>query len=79
MLKSKICRAHIWNSVSVCLIALTAFLFIAIHAFAQSTPPTQTVLAQGIGKDVESVAKNAAENALIQVVGTFISNGQIFQ
>jgi len=30
------------------------------------------VVAQGIGSDVESAAKNAAENALTQVVGSFI-------
>lgn len=41
-------------------------------AFAQSDRAVQTVIAQGIGKDVESAAKNAAENALVQVVGSFI-------
>ncbi|MBM1169655.1 SH3 domain-containing protein [Microvirga arabica] len=32
----------------------------------------RTVLASGIGEDVEGASKNAAENALKQVVGTFI-------
>ncbi|WP_457089904.1 hypothetical protein [Microvirga sp. P5_D2] len=32
----------------------------------------KTVLASGIGEDVEGASKNAAENALKQVVGTFI-------
>ncbi|WP_114944818.1 hypothetical protein [Microvirga calopogonii] len=36
----------------------------------------QIVVAQGIGSDVESAAKNAAENALKQVVGTFIDAEQ---
>jgi predicted transglutaminase-like cysteine proteinase len=43
-------------------------------AFAQNDPATRTVIAQGVGKDVESAAKNAAENALTQVVGTFIQS-----
>ena len=46
-------------------------------ALAQSDRATQTVIAQGIGKDVESAAKNAAENALTQVVGTFIQTDKI--
>jgi uncharacterized protein len=33
---------------------------------------TQTVIAEGVGSNVESAAQNAAENALKQVVGTFI-------
>src|SRR5208282_2674611 len=41
-------------------------------AFAESNPAIQSVIAQGVGKDVESAAKNAAENALVQVVGSFI-------
>ena len=44
----------------------------------RSTPATQTVIVQGIGKDVESAAKNAAENALTQVAGTFIQSDKIF-
>ena len=31
-----------------------------------------TVIAEGVGSDVESASKNAAENALMQVVGSFI-------
>jgi hypothetical protein len=46
-------------------------------AFAQSSPAVQTVIAQGVGKDVEGAAKNAAENALTQVVGTFIQSDKI--
>jgi hypothetical protein len=37
----------------------------------------QTVIAQGVGKDIESAAKNAAENALIQVVGSFVQSDKI--
>ena len=33
---------------------------------------TQTIIAEGVGSTVESAAQNAAENALKQVVGTFI-------
>ena len=43
-------------------------------AFAQDDPGTGTAIAQGVGKDVGSAAKNAAENALTQVVGTFIQS-----
>jgi hypothetical protein len=45
-----------------------------------STQPgstTQTVVAQGLGKDVESAAKNAAENALMQVVGSFVQSDKM--
>ncbi len=38
----------------------------------------QTVIAQGVGSDVESASRNAAQNALKQVVGSFIdTNTQI--
>jgi hypothetical protein len=38
----------------------------------------QTVIAQGVGSDVESASKNAGQNALKQVVGSFIdTNTQI--
>lgn len=43
----------------------------------QPNRATQTIIAQGLGKDVESAAKNAAENALTQVVGTFIQSDKI--
>ena len=33
---------------------------------------TQTIIAEGVGSTVESAAQNAAENALKQVIGTFI-------
>ena len=33
----------------------------------------QTVIVNGLGSTVESAVKNAAENALIQVVGSFVS------
>jgi len=46
-------------------------------ALAQSDRAVQTVIAQGVGKDVESAAKNAAENALTQVVGTYIQSDKI--
>jgi hypothetical protein len=52
---------------------------------AQSTGATsdgrtvQTVVAEGVGSDVESASKNAAENALKQVVGTFIDADQQIQ
>jgi uncharacterized protein len=32
----------------------------------------KTIIAEGIGKDIESALKNAAENGLMQVVGTFV-------
>lgn len=32
----------------------------------------KTIIVEGVGSDVESAMKNAAENALMQVVGTFI-------
>jgi hypothetical protein len=49
----------------------------AHFALAQANRAIQTVIAQGVGKDVESAAKNAAENALTQVVGTFIQTDKI--
>lgn len=42
-------------------------------------PPVQTVLAQGMGTDVESATKNAAENALTQVVGSFIDTEKLLE
>ncbi|MGT2486602.1 hypothetical protein ACU4GA_12790 [Methylobacterium oryzae CBMB20] len=44
-----------------------------------SAPPTQTVIAQGMGTDVESATKNAAENALTQVVGSFIDTEKMLE
>ena len=35
-------------------------------------PLTKTVVVEGVGVDMESAAKNAAQNALTQVVGSFI-------
>ncbi|WP_426313864.1 hypothetical protein ACN9MF_20335 [Methylobacterium fujisawaense] len=43
------------------------------------TPPIQTVVAQGMGTDVESATKNAAENALTQVVGSFIDTEKMLE
>lgn len=41
-------------------------------------PDIETVIASGVGSTVESASRNAAENALTQVVGTFIdTNKQI--
>ncbi len=37
-------------------------------------PSTRTVVVEGLGTDLESAAKNAAENALTQVVGSFIDS-----
>ena len=45
---------------------------LSLRALAQNKDAVQTVVTQGIGKDVEAAAKNAAENALIQVVGSFV-------
>lgn len=40
-------------------------------------PPTRTVVVEGLGTDLESAAKNAAENALTQVVGSFIDSNTL--
>jgi len=48
-------------------------------AVAQEQTQTQTVIAQGIGSDIEGAAKNAAENALTQVVGTFIRQDKLLE
>ncbi|TXN29128.1 hypothetical protein [Methylobacterium sp. WL19] len=42
-------------------------------------PLIQTVVAQGMGTDVESATKNAAENALTQVVGSFIDTEKMLE
>jgi hypothetical protein len=52
-----------------CLAALTLF---AGLAQAQPDRPIRDVIVQGYGKDVADAAQNAAQNALIQVVGSFI-------
>lgn len=52
-----------------CLAALTLF---AGPAQAQPDPRIRDVIVQGYGKDVADAAQNAAQNALTQVVGSFI-------
>ena len=52
-----------------CLAALTLF---AGLAQAQPDRPIRDVIVQGYGKDVADAAQNAAQNALTQVVGSFI-------
>lgn len=39
---------------------------------ATQQPTMKTVIVEGVGTDIESAAKNAAQNALTQVVGSFI-------
>jgi hypothetical protein len=39
---------------------------------ASSNLKTKTIIADGVGSDIETASQNAAENALMQVVGTFI-------
>jgi len=43
------------------------------QAVANPAPGIQFVVAEGVGSDVESAVKSAAEQALRQVVGTFVS------
>lgn len=43
------------------------------QAIANTVPGIQVVVAEGVGSNVENAVKNAAEQALRQVVGTFVS------
>ena len=51
----------------------------AVSGTSPSNPTIKTVVAEGVGKDVESAAKNAAENALTQVVGSFIQTDTLMK
>jgi len=45
----------------------------------QPTPGIQTVIAEGLGKDLPSASQNAAQNALINVVGSFIDATKLLE
>lgn len=64
----------------VCLLLAVPFLqVLSLTSLATSDPATKVVIATGIGTDVESAAKNAAEKALTQVVGTFIDAEKLLE
>jgi len=52
-------------------LTLLVFLFNITAYATDDGMKTQTIMADGVGSDVESASQNAAENALMQVVGTF--------
>ena len=55
-------------------VLLSLALGLAAANVAAQAPIVSSVVAQGVGKDPELAAKNAAENALTQVVGQFIDS-----
>jgi hypothetical protein len=55
-------------------VILSLALGLAAANVAAQAPIVSSVVAQGVGKDPELAAKNAAENALTQVVGQFIDS-----
>lgn len=65
---SALVRPHHFSHVFATLILLLAAFL--PRAFAQGD--VEVVIASGVGSTVESASRNAAENALTQVVGTFI-------
>lgn len=70
-------KVSLWIFIAVAIATGVPTPWIPNPALAKSNPAVQTIIAQGVGKDVESAAKNAAENALTQVVGTFIQSDKI--
>ena len=60
------------NHKHVLLQCLAALVLFAGPAQAQTDRPIRDVIVQGYGKDVADAAQNAAQNALTQVVGSFI-------
>jgi hypothetical protein len=58
------------------LILLTTLLAISAHAEEKAT---QTVVVTGVGDSVETAAQNAAENALTQVVGSFVDTETLLE
>ncbi len=55
------------------ILAFFMFSVLSIGSYAQET---MTVVSEGMGSDVESAIQNAAETALIQVVGSFIDSSK---
>ena len=58
------------------ILAFFMFSVLSIGSYAQET---MTVVSEGVGSDVESAIQNAAETALIQVVGSFIDSSKAFE
>jgi len=54
-------------------VACSLIIFLPSVAPAEET---DTVIATGIGKDIEAAIKNAAENALTQIVGSFVDSNK---
>ena len=58
---------------------LALFLCLFLGGISAHGVEYQVVVSQGLGSSVESAAQNAAENALRQVVGSFIDSSQAIQ
>ena len=58
---------------------LLALLAVSQVAFAQTSPSVKEVFSDGYGRDVNEAAQNAAQNALSQVVGSFMDANKILE
>ena len=55
---------------------ILAFFISSVLSIGSYAQETMTVVSEGVGSDVESAIQNAAETALIQVVGSFIDSSK---
>ncbi len=63
----------------VMFISIFQLLLFPPHVYTETPPETQTVVSSGIGDSPQAAIQNAAENALTQVVGTFMNTETILK
>lgn len=60
-------------------ITFLVFLLLSTHSFAQENKELKAIIATGLGEDVADAAQNAAQNALVEVVGSFLDATKLLE